>query len=240
MEELFRLPPSEFTAARDTLAKRLKAEGDKEAAAAVKALRRPTVAAWAVNQVALEQPELVEAVVAAGAALGAAQEELLAGGGRDALRSATAARRDAVAEATKAAVGLAGEAQRDAITATFDAAATDEASAEAVRSGQLTKELEAPSGFGMFGGGDIAAAPPATATEKADRAAAEAARKRADDAARSAEEARARAEAAELRRSSLEAELATATEAADAAARDADEAEAAAADAAEEADRLGG
>lgn len=51
MEELYRLPLAEFTAARDALAARLKSAGDKGGAAAAKGLRRPSVAAWAANQV---------------------------------------------------------------------------------------------------------------------------------------------------------------------------------------------
>ena len=148
VDDLYSLPPAEFTAARDALAKRLRAEGDKDAAAEVKKLRRPTVGAWAVNTVAREQPELVEAVRAAGAALGEAQRANIKGTQRDALRAATAARRDAVSAAVRAAVALAGEAQRDAITATFEAAAAGD---ESVRDGRLSKELEAPSGFGVLG-----------------------------------------------------------------------------------------
>jgi len=148
VDDLYSLPPAEFTAARDALAKRLKAEGDKDAAAEVKKLRRPTVGAWAVNTVARERPELVEAVYAAGAALGEAQRANIKGKQRDALRAATAARRDAVSAAVRAAVALAGEAQRDAITATFEAAAAGD---ESVRDGRLSKELEAPSGFGVLG-----------------------------------------------------------------------------------------
>lgn len=151
-DDLYALDPGEFTAARDALAKRLKAEGDKAAAAEVKALRRPTQAAWAVNQVVRRHPDLVDAVVEAGRALVAAQETLLGGGGRDDLRSAMAARRDAVAAATRAGVALAGEAHRDAIHATFDAAATDDEAAEAVRGGRLAKELDPPSSFALLGG----------------------------------------------------------------------------------------
>lgn len=151
-DDLYALAPGEFTAARDALAKRLKAEGDKAGAAEVKALRRPTHAAWAVNQVVRQHPELVDAVVEAGRALVAAQETLLGGGGRDDLRTAMAARRDAVAAATRAGVALAGETHRDAIHATFDAAATDDDAAEAVRGGRLAKELDPPSSFALLGG----------------------------------------------------------------------------------------
>jgi hypothetical protein len=49
-DELYRLPPAEFVAARDELARELKAEGNTGAASHVKGLRRPTVSAWALNQ----------------------------------------------------------------------------------------------------------------------------------------------------------------------------------------------
>jgi len=148
VDELYTLPPGEFTAARDALARRLKTEGDKEGAAEVKKLRRPTVGAWSVNTVAREQPKLVEAVMKAGAALADAQRGALGGKARDALRAATVARREAVAAAVRAAVELAGESHRDGITATFEAAAAGD---ESVLEGRLTKELEAPSGFGVLG-----------------------------------------------------------------------------------------
>lgn len=224
-DDLYALDPAEFTAARDALAKRLKAEGDKVAATEVKSLRRPTAAAWAVNQVARRHPELVEAVVDAGRRLVAAQETLLAGGGRDELRAATAARRDAVAAAaTKAAVALAGDAHRDAVHATFDAAATDEDAADAVRGGRLAKELDPPSSFALLGDFtappeaepaaspsgepevDPAAVAEAEARAQAARAAVDAARRRRDEAARALDEASAAVEPAE--RAATEAEAA--------------------------------
>jgi hypothetical protein len=44
-DELYGLPPGEFTSARDARVKELRADGDRDAATAVKALRKPTVAA---------------------------------------------------------------------------------------------------------------------------------------------------------------------------------------------------
>jgi hypothetical protein len=138
VDDLYALPPSEFTAARDALAKELKSPE-------VKKLRRPTVGAWAVNQVVREQPEVVDALVESGQMI----RDALGSGDRETLRAATRARRDAVAVATKAAVKLAGESHRDAIAATFDAAAVDDDAAEVVRAGRLAKELPAPAGFGL-------------------------------------------------------------------------------------------
>lgn len=165
IDALFAGPPDEFVAARDALAKALKAEGDKDAAAEVKALRRPTTAAWAVNQVArtTRTKKDVAALLQVGDRLRDAHEALLDGKGDGAIRDATAERRKLVAKLTKAAVDLlgpAGEAQRDAITHTFDAAVADPDAGLAVRAGRLAKELEAPSGFG--GELTFAAAPAAT------------------------------------------------------------------------------
>jgi hypothetical protein len=49
-DRLYQLPPAEFVAARNALAARLKSSGDKDGAARVRALARPSVAAWAANQ----------------------------------------------------------------------------------------------------------------------------------------------------------------------------------------------
>jgi hypothetical protein len=55
-DELYSLPLEEFTAARDALAARLKAAGQAPAAGTVKKLRKPTVPAWAANQVVRQAP----------------------------------------------------------------------------------------------------------------------------------------------------------------------------------------
>lgn len=184
VDDLYALPLSEFTAARDALAKELRAAGDKDAAAEVKALRKPTVGAWAVNQVVRDHPDLLKVVIASGSAI----REALSSGDRDAIRGATKARRDAVAAATKAAVKLAGESHRDAIAGTFDAAAVDDAAAELVRAGRLTKELDAPSGFGLDDMPDL----PAPRKPKVDKRAKEReeAEQRADEAEEHARELR--------------------------------------------------
>ena len=49
---LYGLPLDEFTAERDAVAKRLRADGEREEAARIKKLRKPSVPAWAVNQAA--------------------------------------------------------------------------------------------------------------------------------------------------------------------------------------------
>ena len=162
-DELYALPPADFTRERDERAKALRKEGQRDEADAVKALRKPTVAAWALNQLARRRAKEVERLLAAGEELRAAQEELLAGGDRKAFQSAAAKEREQVAKLAGEAAELAAEAGERAspalhekISATLHAAALDEETAEELRAGRLVREREA---IGGFGGG--MAAPPA-------------------------------------------------------------------------------
>jgi hypothetical protein len=153
-DELFGLPPEEFVAARDELARRLRREGDAEAAKRVKALRRPPLSAWAVNQLARGRGPGLDALLAAGERLRAAHQAALAGEGAAELRAAAKAEREAVAGLVKAAMALLGEAghattdaTRDRVAATLHAAAASPDAAGLVRHGRLTADLD-PSGFG--------------------------------------------------------------------------------------------
>jgi hypothetical protein len=188
-DELFGLPPEEFVAARDEVARRLRREGDAEAARRVKALRRPSLSAWAVNQLARSRQQALEGLLAAGERLRAAHQAALAGGDAAELRAATRAEREAVAGLVSAALDRLREAghpttetTRDRIAATLHAAAASPEAADLVRHGRLTADLD-PSGFGAASGavaegdGDRAgAAEDDAATLRARRAAALAAR----------------------------------------------------------------
>ena len=171
--DLYRLPPEDFTAARDAAAKQAKAGGDAEAAKALKALRRPSVAAWLVNGLVDREPELLEQLLDLGPALAQAQS---AGEG-DALRGLGAQRRALVGAVVDRAVALADRsvtnAVRDEVAATLEAGLSDPASADAVRSGRLVRALS----YAGFGGVDLdgAVATPARPAKKRaspDRAAA--------------------------------------------------------------------
>jgi hypothetical protein len=153
-DELFGLPPEEFVAARDELARRLRREGEAEAAKRVKALRRPSLSAWAVNQLARGQGPGLGPLLAAGERLRAAHQAALAGEGAAELREAAKAERDAVASLVTDAMELlreaghpATDATRDRVAATLHAAAASPEAADLVRDGRLTADLD-PSGFG--------------------------------------------------------------------------------------------
>lgn len=155
---LYELRPEEFVAGRDELGRRLRESGDRAAAERVRRLRRPTVAAWAVNQVARRQPDLVAELLQTGDKLRQAQRRALSGLRDSGLRPAAAERRKvldrlvAAAGGVLAEAGRASESHQEAITATFEAASVDGEVASAVRSGTLDHELAAPAGFGEVTG----------------------------------------------------------------------------------------
>jgi len=165
IDRLYTLDPSEFIAARDELAKRLKGEGRVNEAAEVRPLRRPTVAAWAANQVARRRPEDVKELLAAGAELRQAQRKVLSGVKGAGLREAMDRRRRAMAAVAKATEefleesGKGSGATSDAVQSTLEAASVDEEAEEQLRAGRLSKELAAPSGFGGLSGLEVVAAP---------------------------------------------------------------------------------
>lgn len=158
LEALFLGAPDEFIAGRDALAKRLRAEGRREDAARVKSLRRPSVAAWAVNQAARRRRPDVTALAELGVKLRRAQDEALAGGQSDRLRDLGARRRSLVASLADAAFdglrgrGVASESHRDDLVATFEAVAADPDAATKVLAGRLTRPLDPPVGFGPADG----------------------------------------------------------------------------------------
>jgi hypothetical protein len=188
--ELYALPLGEFIAARDELAKRLRAAGDAAAAAAVKKLRKPPVPAWAINKLARERAPGVQELFAAGARLREAQRALGRGGEARAVQDAAMAERvqvsklvAAASEMLEAAGHRATVAYQEAMANTLYATTTDADARAAVESARVERDYTRV-GFGNMpelavvpdargpGGG----APPAGAAEPG-AAAAERARK---------------------------------------------------------------
>jgi hypothetical protein len=187
-DELYGLPPGEFTRARDARVKEVRADGDREAAEAIKALRKPTVAAWALNQLTRRRSKDLDRLLKAGEQLRAAQEDLLGGGDRSAFQKAAAKERELVAELSADAAALASEAGQsgsglqEKVAETLHAAALDEETAEELRSGRMVREREAIGGFGAAAGVASGGSPRAVRRGRG-RAAARRAEASADDAA---------------------------------------------------------
>src|SRR4051794_26998156 len=152
LDRLYALPAAEFTAARDALAKELRAAKRRDEAAEVKALRRPTAPAAALNQLAREEPALMDALLGAAAGLREVQERLLAGeAGRDELRAAADAERRAVGDLVAAAGRLPdapSPAALEKVRATLHAAATDDEVRAAIARGRLEREAESAGAWG--------------------------------------------------------------------------------------------
>jgi hypothetical protein len=169
-DELYGLPPGEFTRARDARAKEVRKDGDRQAADAIKALRKPTVAAWALNQLARRRAKDVKRLVKAGEDLRAAQQELLAGGDRGAFQEVAAKERELVADLSSDATAMASEAGergsglQEKIAETLHAAALEEEAAEELSAGRLVRERDAIGGFG--GAGNVPAPSPRKAKPK--------------------------------------------------------------------------
>ena len=157
LDRLYRLPLAEFTQARDGLARELRKAGQRGAADEVKALAKPSISAWTVNQLARREPLQVRGLMTAGERLREAQAELLGGGDPAELQAALRRQRhviEALLQSAKRIVEEAGqtasEATLERIRGTLTSAAADEEGARLVESGRLTKDLE-PSGFGGLG-----------------------------------------------------------------------------------------
>lgn len=142
-ERLYGLPLADFTPSRDELVKRHRGT---PLAARLKALRKPSTAAWVVDLLVRHETDQVEQVLAVGAALREAQESMSA----DDLRTLTKQRRQLTAAVTTTARGLARSrglkvtaAVADQVEATLTAAMVDAECARAVRSGLLVSGLAA-------------------------------------------------------------------------------------------------
>jgi hypothetical protein len=143
-DELYALAPADFTAARDERARQVRAAGQRDEAAAIKKLARPTASAWLVNQLARTVPEQMIRLYELGEELQEAQRALAG----DRLRELSVQRRQVVNDLLAAASDLAGQTDQPAsgavlgeVRATLEAALADAGARAAVRSGRLTKSL---------------------------------------------------------------------------------------------------
>lgn len=156
---LFREPPGSFIEARNALAARLRSEDRAEEASAVKALKKPTVPAWALNQLADRDADGVRALLDAGAELRAAQQAAVSSDRKATrLREATEARRGAVARLLLVAerafddAGQAAGGHLEEIRAGLETSSIDEEAGERLLTGTFERPPEAVSGFGeVFG-----------------------------------------------------------------------------------------
>jgi hypothetical protein len=223
LDALYQLPLDRFTAARNELAKRLRAGGQAEAAEQVKALRKPPAPVWLVNRLAREDELDIQRLLKAGELMTKTQAKVARGQSPEGFLEARREEQQALERLARAARKLAdregiGSSAIDRATQTLRAAALTEEGRRLLKRGRLTEELQPP-GFEALTGLDFASRPDARSkttdgqrgtlkeardslqhlrTEERElRAAARAAARAADRAAAEAQRAREYAEAAQ-------------------------------------------
>lgn len=150
-DALYAAPSADFISKRNELAKQLKADGDQLGSTRLKALRKPTVAAWLANLLARELPDDIDDLLALGDEFRQATADL----DGEKLRELTPRRHKLLDQLAKSAAGLA-EREGQKVSAdvgqklreTLDAGLVDPAAGEAVREARLSSALRHV-GFGV-------------------------------------------------------------------------------------------
>ena len=223
-QDLYALPLDDFTQARDELAARFKKDGDPATAKTIKSLKKPTLPAWAVNQLARQEAETLHRLIEL-------RDEMTDASGADDIRRLAGERKRAMASLLKRAEeileegGHAGGANTlDAVSKTLQAGSSDEERL-ALLQGTLERPLT-PSGLEGFGGFE-AFSPADEQSPAEDHAAMRKAEKLADlaaEAERTAQELSRRVEDAKKQAETLEMEAESARRKAERARKKADEA----------------
>ena len=157
IDSLYQEPLEQFVAARLALAKTL----TRDEARVVKQLPKPTVAAWAVNQVYWRSRPVYDRLIKSGKKLRSAQIAALNGRSvdmREVVDEHRAAVAAAVAEASRLAADVDAKPNPDELSRTFEALSLEAARAEPA--GRLSKALQ-PAGFEALAGIVVKAPAPA-------------------------------------------------------------------------------
>ena len=219
VDRLYELPLDEFTSARNELAKRT---GD----ASIKELKKPSVSAWAVNQLARRREVDLRRLLRAGEQLEKAQKDAVRGRGQAEFEQARRDERDALRRLRAGAADLlrdgghpASDQSLERVAKTLRAGAATEEGRTTLREGRLSDDLE-PQGFDAFAAlaGKLpppkkrAPKPPARRPNAAQRRRAEKAQEAADAARADADDADAQVKKAERQLDKLRRDAARAAE----------------------------
>ncbi len=156
LDELFAASLADFIKTRDRLAAEVRKRGDKDRAAEVKALAKPTPAAWAVNQASRANPRAMQRLLEASDRM--ARLQLRAGDpeSRRRFEEASAEHRQTLGELVEGAAGALREAGHAAAPPVLERVANnlrwgalDEDARPLLTRARLQRDL-APAGFGAF------------------------------------------------------------------------------------------
>ncbi|HKZ02621.1 MAG TPA: hypothetical protein VJ180_10295, partial [Pyrinomonadaceae bacterium] len=152
VDALFRIPLAEFTGARNALAAQLKKSGRGDEAVVVKALVKPSISAWAVNQLYWNHRDAFDRLITSGEHFHKTQTS----GKVAAMRGALDTRREALTHLSDLATSLLRDAGHNPspdtihrITTTLEAISVYASRSDAPRPGRLTHDVDPP-GFELF------------------------------------------------------------------------------------------
>jgi len=150
VDALFKLPLAEFTGARNALSAQLKKTGGADDASIVKSLAKPSISAWAVNQVYWQHRDAFDDLMAAGNRLQQLQTSGLAGK-VGAMRASLDARREALTHLSDLATTLLREAGHNPtvetirrVTTTLEALSSYAGVEGGPTPGHLTQDVDPP------------------------------------------------------------------------------------------------
>jgi hypothetical protein len=152
-DRLYGADLDDFVAERTRLARELRDAGDRTGSAQVVKLKKPTLAAWALNQLSRRRRRDVDLLLDTGHRLRQAQEGVVQGADRASFEQAQKTQRDALRRLTQEAgtlLGGASPAILGQISNTLRAAAVSEAGRELLARGRFTTPLESE-GFDVLG-----------------------------------------------------------------------------------------
>jgi hypothetical protein len=145
IDDLYVAPLDEFVRRRDALARSLRQAGEQPSADRVAGLRKPSLVAWTVNQLARTSRRDVDLLLDAGRRIVDAQQASITKGERASLDAAQSSLRAAIYGLTESAREILGDrASRSTLThvaETLRAAATGAEGRELLARGRLTEEL---------------------------------------------------------------------------------------------------
>lgn len=144
LDQLYDAAPEEFVAVRKRLAKELKADGRADDGDHIAKVRKPTVAAWALNRLARDHRRDIDLLLDSGHRLRQAQAGVLRGDAREAFEQAQRAEREAIGRLMREAeqfLGDASPAVHEQIAASLHAAAVSEQGREVLAAGRFTHPL---------------------------------------------------------------------------------------------------
>ncbi len=168
LDALYAAPLDQFVKVRNEIAAGLRKGGDEVAAARVAALKKPSVSAWTINQLARSGSIDLQRLIKAGEALEQAQSRAISGkdsSGFEAARRDEAAAISLLRTAAKEVLPSASAPILDRVVSSLRAGAATPEGRALIRQGRLTDDLEPP-GFGAFSGVAVPTAPTGPSARK--------------------------------------------------------------------------